>query len=170
MCKNSSFSQEFSNQVVETSANVSTSDRVTVTTVTLLKAQTVSECLPCTQSTVLSTLHALSVYVCIHTRIKNKCFILQWLSDIGVAVIYLRLMKKLRLGKEVNCPKLYIKHELDDCVFLLVFVILVIDVFWLCWLFIAGHSLSLVVEVGAALVVVCTLLIALTSLVAEPGL
>ena len=105
----------------------------------------------------------------IHALKINASFS-QWLFDIGIAVICLLLMKKLRLGKEVNCPKLDIKRELDDCVFSLVFVILVIDVFWLCWLFIAGHSLSLVVEVGAALVVVCTLLIAVTSLVAEHGL
>jgi len=29
--------------------------------------------------------------------------------------------------EEVNCPKLYIKHELDDCVVLFVFIILFID-------------------------------------------
>ena len=63
--------------------------------------------------------------------------------------------------EEVNCPKLYIKHELDDCVVLCVFIILFIDLFWLCRLFIAEQSFS---SCGYFLVVVCTLLLAMTSL------
>ena len=43
--------------------------------------------------------------------------------------------------------------------------------FWLCWVFLAAHGLSLVVESrGCSLVVVRGLLIAVASLVAEHGL
>ena len=43
--------------------------------------------------------------------------------------------------------------------------------FWLCWVFIAGHGLSLVAASrGCFLVVMCGLLTAAASLVAEYGL
>ena len=43
--------------------------------------------------------------------------------------------------------------------------------FWLCWVFIAAHRLSLVVmSKDCSLVAVCRLLITVASLVAEHGL
>ena len=58
----------------------------------------------------------------------------------------------------------------NEWVFFSFFCFFLIYYFWLCWIFVAVHGLSLVVARGGYSVAVRRLLIAVASLVAELGL
>ena len=60
-------------------------------------------------------------------------------------------------------------HKLVTCSLFVLFTVLFMY-FWLCWVFVAAHGLSLVMgSRGSSLVLVCRLLTVVASLVLEQG-